>query len=76
MRSKSDVESFVADWVAKNVHGAPNPAALPAEVDRLAASLTGDARAEGISGGELNRVLGDIDDYLNEQCQLACAPSP
>jgi hypothetical protein len=71
MRSKTDVETFVADWVAKNVQGMTGLAALPAEVDRLAANLTGDARAEGISGGELNRVFGDIDDYLNAQCQQA-----
>jgi hypothetical protein len=40
---------------------------VPTEVDRLASELTGAARAEGISGGELNRTLGDIDDYLTEQ---------
>ena len=46
---------------------------LPSEVDRLAASLTGDARAEGISGGDLNRALGDIDDYLTGQYEQISA---
>ena len=47
----------------------PGLATLPVEVDRLAANLTGDARAEGISGADINRVFGDIDDYLTEQCR-------
>ena len=67
MRSKTDVETFVAGWVAQNVRNIPGLASVPLEVDRLAANLTGDARAQGISGSQLNRVLGDIDDYLNEQ---------
>jgi hypothetical protein len=34
--------------------------------------LTRDARARGISGSELHRALGDIDDYLTEQYRRAC----
>ena len=65
----SDVQSFVSNWVARNVHAERGLSANPGEIDRLAASLTGAARAEGISGGELHNVLGDIDDYLTEQFQ-------
>jgi hypothetical protein len=65
----SDVQSFVNNWVARHVRAERGLSANPVEIDRLAAGLTGAARAEGISGGELHRVLGDIDDYLAEQCQ-------
>ena len=40
---------------------------LPTEVDRWASDLTGDARAQGISGSDLNKTVGDIDDYLTAQ---------
>ena len=68
MRSKSDIEAFVRDWVARNVHLVPE-LTLPAEVDKWASDLTGDARAQGISGGDLNKTVGDIDDYLTGQHQ-------
>ena len=42
-------------------------------MDRLAADLTGAARAEGISGGDLNRALGDIDEYLTGQYEQVSA---
>jgi hypothetical protein len=74
MRSKTEIEAFVRNWVARNVHLVPELAALPAEVDKWASDLTGDARAEGISGSDLNKTLGDIDDYLTEQhSQVASA---
>ena len=44
-------------------------ARLISEVNRLAARLTADARAQGIGGSDLNSKLGDIDDYLTEQHQ-------
>jgi len=69
MQTKTEIESFVSSWVAQNVRRLSGPANLPSEVDRLAARLTGDARAQGISGGDLNRAVGDIDDYLTEQHQ-------
>ena len=72
MKSKATVETFVKGWVAENVRSVPGLASLPYEVDRLAASLTFDARAKGISGGDINRTLGDIDDYLTGQYELAC----
>jgi hypothetical protein len=66
--SAADIESFVQQWVSRHI---PAPvAANPAlDVDRLAANLTRDARAHGISGGEIHRALGDIDDYLSERCR-------
>ena len=69
MKTRVDVENFVKAWVAENVRSVPGLANLPSEVDRLAASLTGDAREEGISGGDIHLALGDIDDYLTEQYQ-------
>jgi len=67
MRHNRDVETFVKAWVERNLRDEGSPSSTPAEIDRLAADLTGAARAEGISGGDLNRALGDIDDYLTEQ---------
>jgi len=72
-RSKTDIETFVTGWVAANVRNIPGLSNVTPEVDRLAASLTGDARAEGISGGDIHKALGDIDEYLTEQYQQACA---
>ena len=71
MNAKTVIESFVEAWVARNVRlvAGGNPVAV---VDGLAASLTGDARVEGISGGELHRTLGDIDDFLALRYQQAC----
>jgi len=68
MRSKSEIEAFVRDWMTHNVHLVPE-LTLPAEVDKWASNLTGDARAQGISGGDINKTLGDIDDYLTGQLQ-------
>jgi hypothetical protein len=71
MPSKIEIEAFVRDWVVLNVRKTLSPASLPLEVDRLAAQLTGDARARGISGRDLDKTLGNIDDYLTGQCQRA-----
>jgi hypothetical protein len=73
MLPKADVEMFVKGWVTRNVRSVPNLANLTFEVDRLAAGLTGEARANGISGGDLNRALGDIDEYLTAQYQQVSA---
>ena len=67
MRPKTEIETFVSNWMAQNVRNVSGLASLPSEVDRLAARLTGDARALGISGSDINRAVGDIDDYLTEQ---------
>lgn len=74
MQTKADIESFVNDWVACHVRVLPRHANLLQEVDRLAASLTGDARAQGISGGDINRTLGNIDDYLTDRIRAAGDP--
>ena len=66
-KSTIDVESFVTAWVAEHVRRVPGLASVPVEMDRLAAELTQAARARGISGRELNRAVGDIDDYLTAQ---------
>ena len=67
MKPKSDVQNFVNDWVAQNVRSVKGLSNVPSEVNRLAASMTGDARVLGISGGELHQAVGDIDDYLTKQ---------
>ena len=69
MQPKSDIENFVNSWVARHVRVLPNQVSLVQEVDRLAASLTADARAHGISGSDIHRTLGDIDDYLTGRLQ-------
>ncbi|HEY2007986.1 MAG TPA: hypothetical protein VGH23_03280 [Rhizomicrobium sp.] len=71
MQTKSNIESFVNDWVASHVRVLPHHANLLQEVDRLASRLTGDARAHGISGGDINRALGDIDEYLTGRIHAA-----
>jgi hypothetical protein len=73
MKPKTDVQIFVNDWVAQNVRRVKDLSSVPTEVNRLAASLTGDAREHGISGGDLHKIVGDIDDYLTEQYEQACA---
>jgi hypothetical protein len=67
MRPETEIEAFVSSWVTQNVCNVSGVADLLYEVDSLAARLTSDARAQGISGSDLNRTLGDIDDYLTEQ---------
>ena len=73
MKPKTDVRNFVNDWVAQNVRRVKDLSNVPGEVNRLAASMTGDARVHGISGGDLHGIVGDIDDYLTEQYEQACA---
>jgi hypothetical protein len=70
MLARAEIETFVTAWVAHNVHPVPR-IKWSTEVDRLAADLTGDARRQGISGGDLNRAMGNIDDYLDAQLQAA-----
>ena len=71
MIAKADVASFAQAWVTRNVRGIPGLNVV-LEVDRLAARLTGDARAEGISGRDLHGALGNIDDYLTGHYHQAC----
>ena len=44
-QTKTEIETFVKAWVAAHVRAMPGRANLAYEVDRLAADLTGDARA-------------------------------
>ena len=73
MPPKSDIQRFINGWVAQNVRAMKSVSNVPSEVNRLAASMTGDAREHGISGGDLHGIVGDIDDYLTEQYERACA---
>jgi len=79
MKPKNDVQNFVTGWVAEIVRAVKGVANVPYEVNRLAANMTGDAREQGISGGDLHQAVGDIDDYLTEQYEQVCAaavPAP
>ncbi len=62
-----NIENFAQEWVLSNVTNVPGLSDLAREVDRLAAKMTADARLAGISGGELARTVGDIDDYLTRE---------
>ena len=72
MKPKNDVQKFVTGWVAQNVREVKGLSNVPSEVNRLAAGMTGDARELGISGGDLHKAVGDIDDYLTVQYEQAC----
>jgi hypothetical protein len=56
--------NFAREWISSNVYNVPGLADLPREIERLASQITSDARLLGISGGDLARAVGDIDDYL------------
>ncbi|HEY4078925.1 MAG TPA: hypothetical protein VGM26_18495 [Rhizomicrobium sp.] len=55
---------FVEGWVSANVTNVPGLEDLPREIERLACLMTADARDAGISGGEIDRAVGDIDEFL------------
>jgi hypothetical protein len=55
---------FAREWISSNVYNVPGLVDLPREIERLASQITSDAREMGISGGDLARAVGDIDDYL------------
>lgn len=59
---------FAQDWVSSNVYNGPDPDEGPGEIERLACLMTGDARLQGISGSDIDRAVGDIDDYLAGEC--------
>ena len=76
MWNKTEIDTFVTDWVVQNVRVVSRLADLADEVDRLAASLTSDARALGISGSDIYKTVGDIDDYLTEQYRRQSGATP
>ena len=41
----------------------------PLEIDRLASEMTSAARSLGISGSDIARAVGDIDDYLSGELE-------
>jgi hypothetical protein len=55
---------FVEGWVCANVTNVPGLEDLPREIERLACLMTADARDAGISGREIERAVGDIDEFL------------
>ena len=63
----AEIEHFVSQWACKHVSACVDSINLLWEIDRLAAGLTLDARSQGISGGDIHRVVGDIDVYLMEK---------
>jgi hypothetical protein len=67
----NEIEHFVQEWMAEHLQVQPGLTNLALEVDRLAAHLTGDARSNGISGGDMHRALGDIDAYLTDHYMQA-----
>ncbi len=72
MLPTTEIQSFVTDWVTLNVRSIKGLSSISGEVNRLAAGMTSDARVLGISGGDLHRTIGDIDDYLTERYEQAC----
>jgi hypothetical protein len=71
---KATIEKFVRSWVSANINNVPELQNSEAEIDRLSAKLTRDARVERISGGDLHRTLGNIDDYLTAECEKMRGP--
>ena len=71
IHTADEIETFVSRWASEHVKTRPSPINLLLEVDRLASQLTGDARASGISGGDIFRIMGDIDVYLTEKFEQA-----
>jgi hypothetical protein len=68
------IAAFTRAWLADNLAaGASAEADIARQVDNLAAKMTADARLQGITGGELARSFGDIDDFLTGEYQKACA---
>jgi hypothetical protein len=67
---KQIAEEFVREWVSSNVSPLPGLVDVARQVDTLACQMTADARLQGISGGEIAEVVGNIDDFLTQECQL------
>lgn len=61
--------AFVQKWVSSHLTGGPDLPDIARETDRLASMITGDARSHGISGADIFRVVGNIDDYLTSELE-------
>ncbi len=68
-------EEFAREWISTNVYNVPDLADLPREIERLASQITSDARLLGISGGDIARAVGDIDEYLTAAYENTIAAS-
>ena len=61
--------TFAQQWILSNVYKVPGTADTPLEIDRLASEMTSAARSLGISGSDIARAVGDIDDYLSGELE-------
>lgn len=63
------VTAFVQEWISCHLTSGPDLPDIARETDRLASMMTGDARSHGISGADIFRAIGNIDDYLTSELQ-------
>lgn len=69
-RHQADKTSaFVQEWVSSSVNGMSDVQDIARETDRLASQITSDARSFDISGTDIARAVGNIDDYLTSELQ-------
>jgi hypothetical protein len=61
--------AFVQEWISSHLTGGPDLPDMARETDRLASMMTGDARSHGISGADIFRAIGNIDDYLTSELE-------
>lgn len=61
--------TFVQDWVSSNVTSMSDVPDIAREADRLASQITSDARSFDISGTDIAKAVGNIDDYLTSELQ-------
>jgi len=64
-----NARTFVEHWVSSNLNSMSNLPDIARETDRLASMMTGDARSLGISGSDISRAIGNIDDYLTSELE-------
>jgi hypothetical protein len=61
--------AFVQEWISLNLNGMSDCPDIARETDRLASMMTGDARSHEISGADISRAIGNIDDYLTSELE-------
>jgi hypothetical protein len=70
MRHQAEkARTFVQHWVLSNMNSTPDVRDIAREADRLASLMTGDARSFDISGVDIARAVGNIDDYLTAELE-------